>query len=67
MKYVRRHEHDQVALSRMCLVRGTLVLVVQLAVGVPVHAHLVCHERVKANDLTFAVPDDLRIRVAVEQ
>ena len=67
MQHVRRHEHDQIALSRMRLIRGSLVLVVQLAVGVPIHAHLVRHERVEPDDLAFAVPYDLRVGVPVKQ
>jgi hypothetical protein len=38
-----------------------------MTVGIPVDCHTVWHERIQSHDLTFAVPDDLRIGISPEE
>ena len=46
------------------LVLGTVVLVDNLTVFVPIDFHLVRHQRIQGHDRAFAVSDDLCIRIS---
>ena len=48
-------------------VYGTKILIVELAILVPVHTHLVGHQRIQGHDLALAVPDDLSIGIAPQE
>ena len=43
------------------------VAVNELAAIVTVNTHLIRHQRIQSDDVTSAVPDDLRIGIAVDQ
>ncbi len=55
------------ALHRGGFLIGSLVLVEQFSVAVPVHGHLVRHERVQGHDLTLAVADNLCVSIAPQE
>ena len=66
MEDVRRLENDRFALAAN-LFDGSLVLEIQLAIGIPIDCHLVWHERVQSDHFTFAVANHLRVGVAPQQ
>ena len=49
------------------LVNGAEVLIVELAILVPIHTHLVGHQGIQCHDLALTVPDDLSIGIAPEE
>ena len=48
-------------------IRTTVIGVVQPTTLVPVHRHLVRHQRIEGNDLVLPIADDLRVSVAPEE
>ena len=67
MQHIRRLKRYGELLVLDSFVRATIIGVVQTAVFVSVHGHLIRHQRVQSYDLIFAVANDLCISVTPEE
>ena len=64
MEYIRGPEdHLLLFPERIGVLTGAAVLVVKVAFVIPVDLHLVRHERIKPEHITFAVSDDLCVGI----
>lgn len=67
VKYIRGMKRYGELLVFDGFIRATIIGVVETPVFISVHRHLVRHQGVQRNDFIFAVADDLRIGVAIEE
>ena len=67
MQHIRRLKRYGELLVLDSFVRATIIGVVQTAVFVSVHGHLVRHQGIQSYDLIFAVADDLCIGIAPQE
>ena len=65
MQHIRGRQVDGDALHGGSVLGAGGVLVVEPALGVPVHHHAVWHQRIGGSGLALAVADDLGIGVAL--
>ena len=67
MQHIRGRQVDGDALHGRSVLGAGGVLVVEPALGVPVHHHAVWHQRIEGDDLALAVADDLGVGVAPQE
>ena len=67
MQHIRRLKRYRKILIFNGFIRATIIGVVQTAVFISVHGHLVGHQRIQGDDLTFAVANDLCIGIAPQK